>query len=220
MAVYLSTFAPAGKTIFATLQRLSDSFYWNQTAAAWQAAPALADMKIPLVEGVGRDLGSYTATVNGLGDAGAVLVRVHDDDDANDRTLGTDQIEVIGGRESLSLLKKLQDVTPGDEPVVVVVPTPSDPTLTTGIIRTYNINGEVQPQVTLRFTLLVAAGNDGKSYSGQRLLKSDDNGDLQATFLRGGQYKAQRGHGAEVFFTVPTESGSFLLPEVLSGDSS
>ncbi len=96
---YISTSAAPGKALFATLERLSDNFLWNVTASAWQSAPSAANARVTLTEGTGNRVGSYTAAVAGLGDAGAVRVRVHDDADAADKVLGTRDVFISGGNE-------------------------------------------------------------------------------------------------------------------------
>ena len=98
MPLYIGTSHTPAATLFATLQRLLDGFYWNVTASAWQAAPAVANKKVTLTEGSGENVGSYTASVTGLGDAGFVRVRVHDDADA-DETIKGDDVYVWGGEE-------------------------------------------------------------------------------------------------------------------------
>jgi hypothetical protein len=87
-----------GANLAATLQRLSDDFYWNPTAVAFQVAPAYADKKIALAEGAAENLESYTASVASLGNAGRLLVRVHDEDNAN-LCIGTAHTGVLNGEE-------------------------------------------------------------------------------------------------------------------------
>ena len=99
MSVYLAVVADTGMTLFATLERLSDGFFWNNTAGAWQNAPAAADRKITLTAGSGANVGSYTATKNGLGDAGVVRVRIHNDNDAADKVIAGEQIVVWNSEE-------------------------------------------------------------------------------------------------------------------------
>lgn len=104
MALHISTAPATGLTLFATLERLSDGFFWNNVASEWQAAPSTANKKISLPEGTGANAGSYAASVTGLGDAGAVRVRIHDDTDAADATIGSGEVIVVGGNEVLDSL--------------------------------------------------------------------------------------------------------------------
>lgn len=99
MPLRIATADETGKTLFATLERLSDGFYWDAAGSAWAAAPAAADRKVVLVEGAGANSGSYAASVAGLGDAGDVLVRVHDDAHAADATVRGGVSYVWGGNE-------------------------------------------------------------------------------------------------------------------------
>ena len=41
-----------GRTLTATIEQISDGFYWNPTANAFQSAPTYANKKIALTEGV------------------------------------------------------------------------------------------------------------------------------------------------------------------------
>jgi hypothetical protein len=99
MPLYLGLSATTGRDLFATLQRLSDDFFWSVTASAWQAAPAAADRKVDLTEGAGAHAESYTATVTGLGDAGEVRLRINDDADASDKTIHVVHVYIWGGSE-------------------------------------------------------------------------------------------------------------------------
>ena len=52
-----------------------------------------------MTEGVSLNLSSYSASISGLGDAGYIRVRVHDDTDASDKCIGGLQTFVWGGTE-------------------------------------------------------------------------------------------------------------------------
>ncbi len=94
MAFNISCSAAAGKTIFATAQKvtaagsLGDT--WNNSSSAWSSSVADADAKISMTEGSGRNAGSYTGGVSStLADySGDVLIRFHDDS-LNDVTIAT-----------------------------------------------------------------------------------------------------------------------------------
>jgi hypothetical protein len=91
--------ASSGSTLFVTLTRLSDSFWWNQSATAWQANPAAADRKVAMTEGTGAYAGSFSASVTGLGDAGFVRFYIHDDADPDDAVVSGGQAYIVGGNE-------------------------------------------------------------------------------------------------------------------------
>jgi hypothetical protein len=105
MALYLSTAASTGRTLFATLERLSDGAYWNASTGAWAANPAAGDRKISLTEGTGANLESYTATVTDS-DLGTyrIRIRIHDDADANDKTLLVSEVSLVDGAEASGTL--------------------------------------------------------------------------------------------------------------------
>lgn len=94
MTIRIAYQSATGRTLFASFQRRSDSFYWdNNTSLAWEAAPTVAEVKIALTEGTGRNLGTYTGTSSGNVGATTILVRIHDDTDANDAAI--DCIEIV-----------------------------------------------------------------------------------------------------------------------------
>ena len=99
MPLNILTTQTTGKTLFASLERLSDGFFWNVTTSAWANNPAAADRKVTLTEGSGANAGSYTASVSGLGDAADIRARVHDDADAADKTISAAVAYVWGGNE-------------------------------------------------------------------------------------------------------------------------
>lgn len=101
MALLVSHGTGIGKTLAITLERLSDGAEWRQAAtAAWEAAgtSTFDDRKVTMTEGLSDKAGSYTCSVSGLGDAGDVRVRVHDEGDSN-RAIGVGEVRVIAGFE-------------------------------------------------------------------------------------------------------------------------
>lgn len=90
----------SGKTLVATLERVSDGYFWNPTASAWQNAPSFANKSISLTEGTSENLGSYAGSASGLGDAQEVIVRIHDTG-ASNQTIGEQEILVVNGLEVL-----------------------------------------------------------------------------------------------------------------------
>jgi hypothetical protein len=94
----ISTDAAPGKTLNATLKRLSDGYYWNPTAEAWQAAPSFANKAIALTEGEEELAGHYAVDVEGLGDAGEVEAFIHDAGLSN-RSIGSETFRVMDGEE-------------------------------------------------------------------------------------------------------------------------
>jgi hypothetical protein len=89
--------AAAGGAYFVTLQKQSTNEFWNVTAQAWQANPALADRRINLSPGTGAYATRYTAEVSGLGDDGLLSVAYHDDNDANDAVIAGWEVFVHDG---------------------------------------------------------------------------------------------------------------------------
>ena len=96
------------------------------------------------------------------------------------------------------------------------VPTPSDPTLSTGSLYCYNTAGAIEAGVIIRFELTTGLGTAGRALDrGAYLLTSDVAGLIQGTFIRGAIYRGRRGTtGIWYTFTVPN-TGTFNLPEIL-----
>jgi hypothetical protein len=93
MTINISFQSSSGRTLKATLQRLSDGKYWdNNVDAAWETAPTWAEVAIALTEDSGRNAGTYRGTSAGNVGAADILVRIHDDNDANDAAIGCQQI--------------------------------------------------------------------------------------------------------------------------------
>lgn len=65
---------------------------------AFAADPDFADKSIELAEGSDENAGSYTVSVSDLGDAGFVLVRVHDTDQSN-KVVWADEGFLSGGED-------------------------------------------------------------------------------------------------------------------------
>lgn len=99
MPVYVTTIAPAGRTLDATVERLSDGYFWNPTAAAFQSAPTFANKKIAMTEGSAENIGAYTVSIAGLGNPGVCRIRVHDEGQANKAIGGGSPVYVWGGNE-------------------------------------------------------------------------------------------------------------------------
>ena len=70
------------ETLFATIERISDGYFWNNTTSAYAASPSLTDKKISLTEGTNENKGSYTASISGLG-TNKLKIRIHDDSDSD-----------------------------------------------------------------------------------------------------------------------------------------
>lgn len=99
MTVFLGFIGSSGLSLALTIQRLSDGFFWNPTAIAFQAAPSYANKRIGLTEGSAENTGSYTASVNSLGSPARCAVRIHDEGNGN-QVIGMTHIEVHNSEEA------------------------------------------------------------------------------------------------------------------------
>jgi len=106
MAIYISYPDVTGMSLVASIERLSDNYVWDNVAKQFASSATLVNKKIVLAEGANENLGTYTGKNAGnLGDAGDILLRIHDLND-NNISLATGQTYVIGGIE----LTRTQDV--------------------------------------------------------------------------------------------------------------
>lgn len=106
MSIYISYPDVTGLSLAASIERLSDNYEWDNVAKQFASSVAFANKKIVLTEGTSENLGTYTGKNAGdMGDAGDILLRVHDLNDSN-VSLATAQAYVIGGIE----LTRTQDV--------------------------------------------------------------------------------------------------------------
>lgn len=98
MALEISTTQATGMTLAATIERLSDGYFWNPVAVAFQSAPAWADKYIALTPGASENAGTYTVSVASLGNAGACRVRIHDTGSSN-ATIAAGDVYILSGDE-------------------------------------------------------------------------------------------------------------------------
>lgn len=70
------------QTLFATIERINDGYFWDNATSGYFPSPSLSDKKISLAEGTNENKGSYTASVSGLGST-KLRIRIHDDDDSD-----------------------------------------------------------------------------------------------------------------------------------------
>ena len=70
------------ETLFATIERISDGYFWDNTTSGYAVSPSLSDKKISLTQGSNENKGSYTASISGLG-SGKLRIRIHDDADSD-----------------------------------------------------------------------------------------------------------------------------------------
>lgn len=106
MALSIKYLYPTAATLYATLKK-ENGDRWSVLASAWEAAPTYANSKILLTEGAAEYLQGYSASVSGLGDAGAVTVFIHNGGDS-DKVVGQGSTVVMGGNE-VTLFDILED---------------------------------------------------------------------------------------------------------------
>lgn len=94
------TYNLTGRTLSSTIQRISDGYYWNPSAVAFQSAPTYANKKITMTEGSAENLYSYTASVGSIGSPGKVRIRIHDEGVSN-QALGASDTFIINNDEVL-----------------------------------------------------------------------------------------------------------------------
>ena len=106
MSIYISYPDATGLSLAASIERLSDNYMWDNVAKQFASSVTFVNKKIVLTEGTSENLSTYTGKNSGdLGDAGDILLRVHNLNDSN-ISLATAQAYIIGGIE----LTRTQDV--------------------------------------------------------------------------------------------------------------
>ncbi len=108
-----------GATLYASIQRVSDGFYWQNTIGtpAWAAGSTPADIRVDLTEQSSPFLGLYKGSnAPDLGSPGEVVVRIHDSD-ANE-VIGGPDVFYVESNEALSSQQETADastLTPTNE---------------------------------------------------------------------------------------------------------
>lgn len=99
MAIKIIYNGDSGKTLKATVERLSDGYFREDDAETFVNAPAFADKDISLTEGSSENLGSYAASLDGSAwTDGLYVCRIHDTADSN-KTISSALFGVSGGYE-------------------------------------------------------------------------------------------------------------------------
>lgn len=97
--IYLNHSNDTGKTLKATIERLSDGFFREDDAETFTDALAFADKDITLTEGSAENAGTYTATLAGATwTDGLYKFRVHDTGQSN-QVVGSSIFAVKNGAE-------------------------------------------------------------------------------------------------------------------------
>lgn len=102
MSIYCSATYTAGlgsSTVFVTAQQVSDDYYWNPGAVAWQNAPSVANKRNNMAEGASENAGTYTVTIANMGSPGWIRLRFHDDSLTGDVPFAIKNIYVFMGVE-------------------------------------------------------------------------------------------------------------------------
>ena len=112
-----------GQTLYATVERVSDGYWWDATNGQWAENPTEADRHVSLTEGGAGYAGSYTATIDGLGDAGWVRVRVHTGDGGT--VVGAAEAYIVNGEEYpgalMSAIQSVRDSVVGSSTIATIV---------------------------------------------------------------------------------------------------
>lgn len=103
----------SNKVFFATIERLSDGFFWNNNSKKFESNPIANDKKIPILEGDNENKGSYLTFVGGLNNAKKIRLRIHND--KFDKVLSMRETIVINDQEVdfIELLANYFNLFPG-----------------------------------------------------------------------------------------------------------
>lgn len=69
----------SNKVFFATIERLSDGFFWNNNNKQFELNPVSGDKKILISEGHNENRGSYLVSISGLNNVKKIRLRIHND---------------------------------------------------------------------------------------------------------------------------------------------
>lgn len=67
----------SNKVFFATIERLSDGFFWNNNSKKFELNPISDDKKILILEGHNENSGSYLVSISGLNNVKKIRLRIH-----------------------------------------------------------------------------------------------------------------------------------------------
>jgi hypothetical protein len=99
MGVKISYTDVTGQSVAASIERLSDNYFWNNTLGTFEFSVLFSDKKITMVEGSNENIGTYAGANNGNLGIGDLLVRIHDLDD-NNISVASGQVYVLNGEEA------------------------------------------------------------------------------------------------------------------------
>jgi hypothetical protein len=89
-----------GKTIYATVKRLVDNYYLENSGFTFTSAPTFLNKRLLMVEGTGEELGYYSYSVNSTSwNDGVYDVKIHDGDNSN-LVVGSSLVGMISGVET------------------------------------------------------------------------------------------------------------------------
>lgn len=90
----------SGVTIYATVKRITDGYYFRSDTLVFASAPTFAQKRIALTEGSSEELGYYSATVDSSGwNDGLYDVKIHNGSSSN-ITIGGAEIAMMNGLET------------------------------------------------------------------------------------------------------------------------
>ena len=99
MGIKISYTDVTGQSVAASIERLSDNYFWNNILKKYESSILFSDKKITMTEGSNENVGTYIGTNNGSLGTGDLLVRMHDLNDAN-ISMASGQVYVLDGEEA------------------------------------------------------------------------------------------------------------------------
>jgi len=99
MGIKISYTDVTGQSVAASIERLSDNYFWNNMLKKYESFVLFSDKKIAMAEGSSENVGTYIGANNGNLGTGDLLVRIHDLNDAN-ISMASGQVYVLSGEEA------------------------------------------------------------------------------------------------------------------------
>ena len=168
LPIKITATSGGGNTRFyATLKRRDTGHRWSVAASAWEASPTYSNSKIALSEGASEYLGSYSASVSGLGSPDVIDIFIHDASDS-DKVIAQFPTRVMGGNEVPFQLPSdgLNLISAGAGTTVIA----------TAVLTSAASSWEDSADVYSLGAMVLASFNASRSEDGTELLvnKSDD----------------------------------------------
>lgn len=169
MSVHVSTVRATGGTYSATVERVSDGYYFNPTSQLFQTGLTYSQKKTLMVEGSNENAGSYTASISnvsgpaGTSDPGLVRIRIHNESAANAT------VEIVEGYVVANDFIRVDESVAGRADASAVATAISDAILTDVAIPELDASPPAEPTIAEAIGLIFMAMRNRSTSTSTRL---------------------------------------------------